>query len=295
MKYNVFINQKLLVEKYPQIDVVGAFILEVLKSYSSYNGEKMKKLIDDGDEFTWVNYASIVKELPILKIKSLSVITKRVEIFKKLGLIKTLRKTNSDGSPMIYFRFTELAETLDFEGHSPQETSSFPDKNELILPGERNILLDNINTKGSSEELATPSKRSLKKKEKTHVWIQNEEYIKDNLERYKEVPIMKDGVFGWGYLINQGRTTPDKLFGAIYWQEKERLSEGIFAYKFAFRERAWECFSSEQKFAAKLASILTVNEFKEKIIEINEKAWNERLEEYDYEWKLSTILKNLRS
>ena len=89
MKYFIGINQKLWQEKYPKADFVMAAILDVIRSLCS--SARTKKLIVDNKQYTWVNYNTIMDELPMAGIKSKGAISRRIELLKKWGLISTFK------------------------------------------------------------------------------------------------------------------------------------------------------------------------------------------------------------
>jgi len=140
------------------------------------------------------------------------------------------------------------------------------------------------------------NKKQASLSSKTEVWLKNEEYIKSNVEKWKSKDYdfpTPDGIYDWRYLINRGKTTPDKFFGAIYWKTKEKLTNGLFSYSFKNKDVAWGSFSAEQKFASKLASMITHKQLISILEYLDEKAYDEKTKSYTYEYKLSTVLKNL--
>lgn len=133
---------------------------------------------------------------------------------------------------------------------------------------------------------------------KTDAWEKNLEYISKNKEKWSvneyDYP-NKDGKFDWKYLLAHGKTQPDKLFGALYWKAKETLTNGEYKYQFNTKELAWAVFETERKTARKLASLLTVPEFIELLKKTDEFAYDARRSCYAFEWKLSTVVKQLNS
>jgi len=110
MKYFIGVNQQIWLDKYPKVDIETALIFDIIKNFCAVRNNKIKKLILDNEEYTWINYQMIIDELPILKLKSKSSISLRVHLLKKFGLIKIFRAP--EGS--IYVRLTEKASELIF-------------------------------------------------------------------------------------------------------------------------------------------------------------------------------------
>jgi DNA-binding MarR family transcriptional regulator len=111
MKYFIGINQKVWLDKYPKVDLETALIFDIIKNFCAVRNNKIKKFILDNEEYTWINYQMIIDELPMLKFKSKGSISPRVNLLKKIGLIRTFRAP--EGS--IYVRLTEKASELIFD------------------------------------------------------------------------------------------------------------------------------------------------------------------------------------
>src|SRR3990167_1078578 len=91
MKYTILINQKVWLEKYPKIDVLSIAIFEVISRMCGVSAKHLKRIIHENEEYVWVNYSEVIKELPLFHVKSTSTIAERIKILKKIGLIKTFR------------------------------------------------------------------------------------------------------------------------------------------------------------------------------------------------------------
>ena len=83
MKYNININQ--LVLAYTKLDLIESAIIDYLYFICTTPNTK----IDDEriDGFTWVNYRHLMKDMPLLRIKSKSAITPRIRKIEKAGYI----------------------------------------------------------------------------------------------------------------------------------------------------------------------------------------------------------------
>ena len=133
---------------------------------------------------------------------------------------------------------------------------------ELFLKKEpiKDTRIKETNTE-SGNAPATPDEKS--KKTYSLTWYKNQDFINAHKKEWQgeEYNSPNDkGIFDYHYLLNHGKTTPGKLFGALYWKYKQSLSNDIFTYQFRTGEQAWGCFSAEQKAAEKLANMLTVQE-----------------------------------
>lgn len=138
MKYNLNLNLKALYETTPQIAgyVKEAHVLDYLILIcGSQSKNVVKKRITRHDkEYTWVNYTHLMKELPVLNIKSKSTVTKILDKLTKLGYITTYSRVKGRK----YVHLKELCHSLFFEGvpkkeqtrplidtpRSPQETNN---------------------------------------------------------------------------------------------------------------------------------------------------------------------------
>jgi hypothetical protein len=164
MKYFLGVNQKIWLEKYPKADIKTALIFDVVKNFCAVRNSKTKKLILDNEEYTWINYQTIINELPMMKFKSKGSISSRINLLKKWKLIKTFRAP--DGS--IYIRLTEKASELIFEPsvHLNEHPPVHPDEQAPVHPDEQHNQTTNINqttntsilSKDNIEEETSPKK-----------------------------------------------------------------------------------------------------------------------------------------
>ena len=86
MKFNILIDQRVVVENFPDLDLKDAVILNFIKdfSHSSYAQTKLYK----GKVYYWVSYALVIKNLPLLKIKTHDAIYRRFLKLAKANIIK---------------------------------------------------------------------------------------------------------------------------------------------------------------------------------------------------------------
>jgi len=83
MQYTITINQ--LVLAYTKLDLIESAIIEYLCFICTSLNEKIEKERQDG--YTWVNYKHLMKEMPLLRIKSKSAITPRIKKIEKEGYV----------------------------------------------------------------------------------------------------------------------------------------------------------------------------------------------------------------
>ena len=153
------------------------------------------------------------------------------------------------------------------------------------------------NTKKDSTESVDSTKSSKGEEEevKSEAYVKNEEYIKQKKEAFADKKFDypdKDGLYDWRYLIDHGKGLhPTKLFVAKYMETKDRLSNGIYKYRFKYKYNAMQAYNSERGNAKKLASMFTYKEFIELLDFTESEVWDEKTSEYKFEWKLSTAIK----
>lgn len=109
MKYYILINQ--LVLSKTELDIIDGAILDYIYFYCNSQNEKIKKqriTDEDGEIWTWVDYQSLLKDMPMLKLKSGGVLTLRMNKIEKAGYIKTTRFQHMKK----YFRLTAKSDGL---------------------------------------------------------------------------------------------------------------------------------------------------------------------------------------
>ena len=121
MKYSIYINQKELSKT--DLDLVDAAILDYLYFICNSRNENIKKQRVRG--YTWVDYTQLLKNNPLLKIKSKGALTARVQKILKAGFIKLLEK-RKNGHKLLYFQMTEKVDTLFISMNSPIHENENP-------------------------------------------------------------------------------------------------------------------------------------------------------------------------
>lgn len=103
MKYNININQIILAKT--DLDIIDGAILDYLYYLCSSRSEKVEKHRQNG--FTWVNFAYLLEEMPLLRIKAKSRVSERVKKIAKAGYIETWREGNK-----LYIKMTGKVDEL---------------------------------------------------------------------------------------------------------------------------------------------------------------------------------------
>ncbi len=112
MQYNIFINQKVICEKYPKLDIVDAAILYFLIYFCGVDNKKLKQLsIEESGityRYTWVSYSYLISEMPLLGINQKASVTSRLKKLKDSGFIKTYIGPDQN----VYVRILDKVEEL---------------------------------------------------------------------------------------------------------------------------------------------------------------------------------------
>jgi len=97
MKFNIYINQKSLIDLGFRGGIDEAIILEYLYYLCSSVNPKVEKSRKEkeGKRYTWFNYSNFFKENPLIKVKSKSWITPRIGLLEGEGFIETFQDMKS--------------------------------------------------------------------------------------------------------------------------------------------------------------------------------------------------------
>jgi len=111
MKYFITINQQVLSET--NLDIVDGAILDYIYFYCNSQNNKVKsqRIIEtqeNNEIWTWINYQSLLIDMPMLKINSISTISFRIDKIEKAGYIKTKRFKHQKK----YFQMTTQSDEL---------------------------------------------------------------------------------------------------------------------------------------------------------------------------------------
>lgn len=89
-----------------ELDCVDAVILRYIANFC-YT-DKMKKILIKDKEFFVINYATIIQEIPVIKITNKIALAKRFKKYVKVSLMK--HYTHKKGGTYSCYRFTDKAE-----------------------------------------------------------------------------------------------------------------------------------------------------------------------------------------
>lgn len=94
MKYNININQLILADT--SLDIIDSAIIDYLYFYCNSINEKIEnhRIRDETGVWTWVNYGTILEDMPLLRIKSTASLTPRIKKIEDAGFISTKRVDN---------------------------------------------------------------------------------------------------------------------------------------------------------------------------------------------------------
>ena len=90
------------------LDCTDAVILRYIIDF--YCSKKMTKVFNEGKEYFWLSYKSVLKELPALGIKTKDAVSRRMKKYVKCGLMEHYTK-REDGT-YYCFRFTDKYDNL---------------------------------------------------------------------------------------------------------------------------------------------------------------------------------------
>jgi hypothetical protein len=108
MKYTITINQKELLAVCPDINGNEAIVLDYLVFYCSSINEKIESHRIEG--FTWINYQTLIDDLPILSGRTTASMVCKIKRLKELGLIDTMdRHDEATGHAKKYIKLTVKA------------------------------------------------------------------------------------------------------------------------------------------------------------------------------------------
>ncbi len=108
MKYFILVNQQVLAKT--NLDIVDGAILDYIYFYCNSQNEKVKsqRIIDKNETWTWIDYQSFLKDMPMLKIRDKGALSRRIDKIENSGYIKTKRFQHTKK----YFRMTAKSDEL---------------------------------------------------------------------------------------------------------------------------------------------------------------------------------------
>jgi len=168
MKYTITINQYAVFTNglINKTDFTDWAIIDYLKDFAIY--KKAKRTVYQGEEYIWLNYNHLIVSLPLIKFKSKSALSQRINKLRQLGLIKTCQ----DKDNTLYYAFTDKLIDICFARQSDvnrikAQNSSYPVKPSLTPPVKSSLTAQyktkySILNKGNNKDISFSS--SLKPK-----------------------------------------------------------------------------------------------------------------------------------
>lgn len=111
LKYNINVNIAVLFELAPLCDYSDAAIIDYLRDYCRSSSEKignMRLVSQEGNEWTWINYTTLMNDMPGLHINTKPSLTVRIKKIERAGFIET---KNGKGYKL-YIRLTDKIDKL---------------------------------------------------------------------------------------------------------------------------------------------------------------------------------------
>jgi len=145
MKYFILINQQVLSET--ELDIIDGAILDYIYFYCSSQNEKIKKqrIIDKNEIWTWIDYSTLLADMPMLKLKSRGILTLRINKIEQAGYIKTKRFQHMKKYFQITAKFDELSIQMnraihsDKQGYSPDRIAPIQSREPIKIKNNKDI------------------------------------------------------------------------------------------------------------------------------------------------------------
>lgn len=114
MKYSINLNQEFLADT--KLDLIDAAILDYLYVYCNSQNERIEKnrIHDEKGNWTWINFNSLLIEMPLLRIKSISSLSRRISNIREAGFLETKRIDNQK----LFVKLNSLTDELFFKRNS---------------------------------------------------------------------------------------------------------------------------------------------------------------------------------
>ena len=151
IQYSLILHLREVQELGIDISLVDLVIFEFLRSFETKTYCKKEKL-DDEQIYFWVSHELIMKQLPILGIKTKRGIIDRINNLVNIGLL--IRYTSPKGVNKSYYRFTALADR--FDSGCTCEQNFTPPVNKTSHPCEQNFTPPVNKTSHPCEQNFTP-------------------------------------------------------------------------------------------------------------------------------------------
>lgn len=299
MKYNININQKALSQT--DIDLKNAAILEYLIYYCNSKSEKIEANKVDG--YTWINYKTLLEDMPLLKIKNTNTLTPRIHEIERLGFIKT-KEIRHNGFKRLLVKTTRLIDTLIVESEKPNRENEKPnretkvnnntidnntiDNNTLIASVDAKdkinaLLTDNTNSKKDTSSAETNSNSLIENKKPLVSGTASQEVfnLSDIAKRWMAKPEGRE------------RTAGEKHFKYIGWLIDRKINEQGIEFKDKIKNtKQLDMFSRRH---VKAAKVLADSEVTGKQLNYALEKIHTEWDTVSKSWTLETINKALTS
>lgn len=198
MKYNIYINQRAVIDNWINLDIIDLAIFDYIKDFSK--AKKVTKIIIEWEEYFWIQYEHFIKNMPLLWINNKNSLKKRIDNLIREGILeKKILHWNST-----YFKFWNKYDLLIWseEVHLKVEGGS-TEKEKGVIPKSRSInnTINNTNNKNNNITTAVDKKSSIEKIYKTYKdWVELDSkylypawaklYIEQLLNEYTEAQLI---------------------------------------------------------------------------------------------------------
>jgi len=108
MKDSIFIPQSKLMAIAPKISWRACFVLNYILGWQLFSNNKVKKLIWEGEEYLWIHYPTLSKDLPLIRTKNKVLIAKIIDELVSYHLIKKYKAPDNT----VYVRVLDLGVAL---------------------------------------------------------------------------------------------------------------------------------------------------------------------------------------
>lgn len=144
MKYNININQLALSELSTDIDVVDAAILDYIINICRSQSEKVgnRRILDkDGTVWTWVDFRSLLDEMPLLRIETKGALSRRIKKIEQNDFITTLKK-RINGHITLFIKTNRRVDSL-FSKSNRTVAENEQEEEKPVAENERIIITSN--------------------------------------------------------------------------------------------------------------------------------------------------------
>ena len=89
MKFNININQKATIENFTnQLDLSDMAVYSYCRDIISSPSKSLKRIVVNEQIYTWINYNHLIREMPLLRLKSKRSLLRRLNTLVKTGLLE---------------------------------------------------------------------------------------------------------------------------------------------------------------------------------------------------------------